>query len=788
MRYAFPVILLATAVCTSPAHAENRYDINIPGQRLDLALITLGGQARISIGGVDARLSSATSKSVRGRMSISRALQVMLRKTGFEFVAVDDRTVRIVAAVARHLPPVPVEASRPTPTRLAQDQPDPDIIVTASKQEQGLDQYPGSVRLETIGSVGLSENSGTGALVARLPTLASTNLGPGRNKIFVQGIADSSFSGPTQSTVGLYLGELRLTYNAPEPDLRLYDIDRIEVLEGPQGTLYGAGALGGIVRIIPNAPATDALHISGNAGFSATEGGGSGFDIAGTINAPFLGDAAAIRATGYKQIEGGYIANGLTGTRNSNRSKIEGGRVTLRVHPGNRWTVDIGGVIQNIGTRDGQYAERGLPPRTHNAQFSQPFDNDFKALNLVVMKTWDHLSLVSSTGIVEHDLSERFDATGYLARPEVLAYDDSNRIRLITHETRFSHKSGNGATWVAGFSMLDSIDRLERSLGPIGVPSMLATVRNTKTELAVFGEATQPVTRRISATLGARIAYARTIGEVLGGVGPEFEPRRSETRILPTAAISWKPRPDVIAFLRYQTGFRSGGIAISGGQINTVQRFDADEINTAELGLRFGDVENTNSSRFSGGLTGFFTIWKDIQADLIGNTGLPFTDNIGRGRIFGLEANARWQPAKNLTLDGAFFLNDSALVAPALGFEDANEHGLPNIAKAGGRFSVSWEKPLSDALVFKLNGTLRYIGRSSLGTTAPLILEQGEYAQVDMSTGLDFGKWRITLDATNLLNVTGNSFSYGNPFSVGLGQQVTPVRPRTFRIGAHIEF
>ena len=90
--------------------------------------------------------------------------------------------------------------------------------------------------------------------------------------------------------------------------------------------------------------------------------------------------------------------------------------------------------------------------------------------------------------------------------------------------------------------------------------------------------------------------------------------------------------------------------------------------------------------------------------------------------------------------------------------------------------------------MFKLNGTLRYVGQSSLGTTAPLIIEQGGYAQVDMSTGLDAGKWGITLDATNLLNVTGNSFAYGNPFSVGLGRQITPIRPRTFRIGMHIGF
>jgi hypothetical protein len=78
---------------------------------------------------------------------------------------------------------------------------------------------------------------GTEKITQRVPTVASTYLGSGRNKLFIRGIADSSFTGPTQATVGQYLGDLRLSYNAPDPDLRLSDLARVEVLEGPQGTL-----------------------------------------------------------------------------------------------------------------------------------------------------------------------------------------------------------------------------------------------------------------------------------------------------------------------------------------------------------------------------------------------------------------------------------------------------------------------------------------------------------------------------------------------------------------------
>ena len=303
-------MLLATYVCACPAVAATRHSFNVPAQRLDAALIVLGEQAQISIGGVDIRLAAVQSKAVRGTMPVARALQIMLQGTGFDFVAVDASTFRVFRAAPTRLR-TPQKPAKPRPASLPSapppDVPVVDIIVTASKQGQTLEYYPGSAHIEKVGGVGMSENLGTNAFVARLPTLTATNLGPGRNKVFVRGIADSSFSGPTQSTVGLYLGDLRLTYNAPEPDLRLYDIDSVEIIAGAQGTLYGAGALGGIIRIMPNAPDLEGFHASASGGVSVTKGAASGFDIGGIVNIPISNDHIGIRVVGYRQRLGGYI-------------------------------------------------------------------------------------------------------------------------------------------------------------------------------------------------------------------------------------------------------------------------------------------------------------------------------------------------------------------------------------------------------------------------------------------------------------------------------------------------
>jgi outer membrane receptor protein involved in Fe transport len=170
--------------------------------------------------------------------------------------------------VARVQPPAP------PPVTIAQS----DILVSASKQALGIDRYPGSVKVITTDRGWLAENAaaGTGAIARLLPILASTNLGDGRDKLFIRGIADSSFNGPTQSTVGEYLGDIRLNYNAPDPNLNLYDMSRVEVLVGPQGTLYGAGTLGGIIRFVPNPPDSHALSATASAGVSGTQSGGPG--------------------------------------------------------------------------------------------------------------------------------------------------------------------------------------------------------------------------------------------------------------------------------------------------------------------------------------------------------------------------------------------------------------------------------------------------------------------------------------------------------------------------------
>jgi iron complex outermembrane recepter protein len=794
IRY-LSALALSAFVAASPTFAAEKRSFDIPAQRLDTALIELGKQAGISVGAVDGRIGVARSQSVRGSKTIKSALKTMLRNTGFDYQIVDAVTVRIVRAP---LPPVrqgaapprpsPPPRQTPPPPRLSQAEPEPDapadIVVTGTKQGQALDSYAGTAHILDVGSLGMDSFEGTRALIDRLPTISGTNLGPGRNKLFIRGVSDSSFTGPTQATVGLYLGDLRLTYNAPDPDLRFYDIEQIEVIEGPQGTLYGAGSLGGIVRIIPKPPSSDNIHASAIAGVSSIHGGSTGNDGALSLNLPLAHDVLAIRVLGYHQIEGGYIDDPGQNLRDVNSAKIGGWRAALRVTPGDDWTVDVGLIAQNINTRDSQYSERGLPKLSRAARIRQPFDNNIAARYITIMKHWDNVDLVAVSSRVRHDLTSTFDATSPLDPDNVLVFDEDEEVRMTNHEVRLSGRMGQEGTWVFGINQVRNKDTVIRGMGPVDAVEEFARLRNETIERAIFGEATRHVVGDFSATLGARVVRATTAGEVIGVTIDEAEPVRHATRFLPTAALTWKPRADLLAYLRYQSGFRGGGIAVSGPNGDIAKRFVPDKIQAVELGVRHGSA----ADRLSGSATLFYTDWRDIQADLLKPDGLPYTDNIGRGRIFGIEVNASWKPIAGVTFDLGMFANNSKLINHAPGFLAVGRRSLPNIAGFGARGSISYVRRVSVATDFKADANFRYVGRSRLGAVPPLIFEQGNFTEIGLSAALITERWRLTLEATNLFNINGNSFAYGNPFFVAQGHQITPLRPRTVRLGAQIGF
>ena len=778
--FAVPIVCLAA----SPAAAADKA-FHIHAARLSEALISLAEQAGITIAVTDPAVAMLGARSLHGRMSVRAALDRVLAGSGYRYEFVGPQAVRIVRAARRPPPrprPAPPEPAAPLPAATA-----PDIIVTASKQGVSLDRFGGTARVidlhnQDVGRFGVR---GSDAILDRLPMLSSTSLGPGRNKLYIRGVADSSFNGPSQSIVGQYLGDVRLTFNAPDPDLHLYDIQQVEVLEGPQGTLYGTGALGGILRLVPTPPNLRETAGSMSAGLLSTHHGGWGGDVAGMINLPLATDRLALRIVGYGSDDGGYIDDAVRGRRGINRTHVYGGRATLLLDAGNGWRIELGALGQYLAGRDGQYAMRGLPPLTRATNLPQPFDNDYRLGEITIRKNWSGVELVSATGIVRHDLETQFDATGFPRTSGPQLYVEDVRITLITNETRLSQPNAHGEGWVVGWSVVHDVDEINRSLGPPESPLPIAGVRNSVSEGALFGQYSLRLGGNVVGTLGGRATLSRNVGEPLNLRGIAAEPGRTDFRVSPMASITWRPHDGLLFYARVQQGFRAGGLAVEGvGRRAVATRFESDGLTSFEAGFRLG----RSSSPFHLDTVLSAARWSHVQADLIDRRGLPFTTNLGDGRILGLETNASWRVSPAFSLEAAAFLNDSALSHPDSAYAAAQDRDLPNVPRAGARAAAHLTKSLSHSLTLAVDGALRYVGRSHLGIGAPLDQVQSGFVDGQLGSRLDFGRFGVSVDVDNVADARGNRFSFGNPFTVANGLQTTPLRPRTVRLGFDATF
>lgn len=786
--------LLATALLATlslPMAALARpATVDSPAGQAGRAAIAIARQTGTSIIITDSAIALRRVPAIRGRMEPHEAARRLAEAAGGRAVRVGDSGWRIVAApdVARPLDRVASRSTQPAPTPAEPPALPPEpvqIIVTASKREQTLDAYAGQASFVpgeqlVVGGVG-----GTERLIQRLPTISSTHLGSGRNKLFIRGIADSSFTGPTQATVGQYLGDLRLTYNAPDPDLRLSDMELVEVLEGPQGTLYGSGSMGGIIRMVPNAPELGITQASAIIGGALTTHGAGGVDGNAVFNLPFLIDDAALRVTLDATSQGGYIDKPLLGRDNVNRTQILSGRATLRFELAPDWTIDLMGVAQSTDARDSQYADRDGPPLERAARVVEGAEADYLQGQFIVSGRLGDVRLRSTTGIVQQDLLEQYDASQPDGPDQ--QFVQANDTAMVANETRAWQPLGDELGWLAGFSFTHNDTRLTRSLTNQTQRISTTGVSNRIDEFTAYGEASVRLFDSLVATAGGRFTHA-----TLGGAGEDVAAQlaaaqaavtasRTETAFLPAASLLANVAGDTTLYLRYQEGFRPGGLAIEGP---FVRRFDNDHNSTFEFGLRHGQP---GSGPFELAASLSYTDWRDIQADFIDQSGFPSTANIGDGQVWTASLTTAVAVTPELRLDAGVIYNDSKVDEPRQDIAFARLSQVPNIARVAGRLGFDYETALNDRIDLSAQGWVSYVGKSRLGIGPELGDLQGDYLDSGVTVRVGTPDLGLSFSVTNLTDEVGNRFALGTPFATGR-EQVTPLRPRSVRIGIDAAF
>ena len=724
-------------------------------------------------------------------MDASDALARLARASGLQVRRVGANSYVLAAAPSSRQAP-----STKSPSKFVRfaDQPLPepepqDIIVTASKRDTLSRRFPGQwsrIDGDEFAPLGVP---GTEAIESRSVGFSSTHLGAGRNKLFIRGIADSSFSGPTQSPVGQYFGDMRTGYSGPDPDLKLVDMHSVEILEGPQGTLYGSGALGGIVLLRPNTP--DLGEFAGTAaiGGSVTWHGDLGYDSSAVINAP-LGSNVAVRGVAYHAREGGYINNVATGEEDINDIGVTGGRATLTAELAPDWFVDVAGVAQRIEGDDSQYADDEGSGLTRDSLVDQPFSSDFALASLVVRKDSGSIRFRSTTGASWQDVDENFDATlGDLVRQ----LGQHSKARALSNETRVWRPMAEGYSWLVGFSSIAHRYQVARDLTIDDMTTDLAGIENRVRETTIYGELGLELSPLIEASVGSRYTISK-----LSGSGQHLSPlawtkleaedsKRTEHRFLPSAALLARPLDGLTLYARYQQGFRPGGLSIAA---DTVRLYRNDRLGTAELGFRYG---TPGRDRFDLQGSATRSVWKDIQADFLDPSGLPVTDNIGDGRVWTITANAGVRLTPDVRLEAGIAWNDGKITKPTDLFRTlmiGNGSGsmdIPNIARVVARGAIEWHHDLPGDWRLETNAYARYVGRSRLGVGQHLGEEQGQYLDSGLVLRASDEQRTFSLTVTNLSDEVGNRFAFGAPIATG-ADQLTPLRPRTVRLGFEHSF
>ncbi len=777
--------LLVAVFSSRLAYAdEPRHHFDQPKQPFRQAVIDLAVSADISLGGVDPALCGTQAPALHGQMSAEQALRRLLKGSRCSIDRVDSRTFRLRRVFAE---------PAPTPAIAEPTEPPEEVIVTGYRRRQTLGASPAA--LSVIGGDTLRAYSdGLRAVSARVPGFTTTNLGPGRDKILLRGLSDGVFTGRTQSTVGLYLDDTPITFDAPDPDLLLVDMAQIEVLKGPKGALYGQGSISGVVRLVTNKP--DLGKLSGNvsAGIAATANGAPSSRLSAVVNLPLIRDRLAVRLVGYDDRSGGYIDDLAIGHEDINKTRRFGGRASATWRLNDQWRLTGTVAGQAIDNRNSQYVSGTLGTYTRAVAIAEPHDNDFNEAALTLSGAMGWATLKVSLNHLHHHLTSRYDAEGiasWLSVPTSgqLAYDEAQQVELVTQEVSLVSPSHQKFRWLGGLYNAESRETFSPDLTELMSNRILFSERRQDRILdrAVFGEASYDLTPAWSLTGGLRGTWNshRTQSLITEAISSDLSLRQADYHLSHTVSLRYQPRPDMALYLQTSEGYRSGGFNTTklASQPPLPTHYDGDELNNYEAGLKVGLP--AHDATFN--LALFRFNWTNIQSDQLQSSGLPVTVNIGDGANTGLELEAGWHPLDTLNLTAVAQFNDPHLTRATPAYATAENSGLPLISKISASVSGDWSRYLG-AAIWQSHASLAYRSPSRLNFGALQKVTMDGYTTLNLATSVTTGHFTYDLHLDNATGTAGNSFAYGNPFSLSQTPQSTPLRPRTLWLTLRVDY
>ena len=734
---------------------------------------------------------SGGSTALSGRYALSDALARMLAGAPCAWRIVDAHTVRITATASA--PAARAAAGTPTVSEL---------LVTASRRAERPDDLPAGVSAITGDQLFITNAYDARATAGQLVGVLTTNLGPGRDKLLMRGLSDGAFTGRARSTVSTYLDDHPINYNAPDPDLRLVDVERVETVRGPQGALYGSGALSGVYRIVTNKPDSETFAGGLQASGANTVGGAPSYESDGYVNLPLVDGRAALRLVAYYDDQGGYLDDLSLRRSNVDSTVRTGGRAALGLALGDSWTADLSLVGQRLSSRDTQYTTLTKPGKRAN-QVREASANDFAQAALTLHGELPWGQVTASTSYVQHAYSSLYDATAVAVQfletdNDLGVYSESARIRRLVQDVVIASTGAGPVSWLVGAYGASSVERTPSSLDLVPTPAALAAsfaappARLTRVynedrvdhvrEGALYGEGTWRFAPGWTVSAGARaFDTALHVNADIVGAPPAQSRAVKATGdyhgVSSKLSLQHQFDDGLMLYGLYSDGFRPGGVNTTNFVGIKPQRttFDPDRLMNFEFGAKGQFLDRRLTLRGAA----FYDLWDNIQSDQYRASGLAYTANVGDARIQGLEAEAAYDWDFGLSLQANALYSAPKFTRTNPDFAGQLGSGLPGAPRMSGGLVARYERPLPRDLRLRLVAQADYVGPARLTFDPIFSARTDRVIDAELLAEVAARRWSVSVFVNNPANSAGNTFAYGNPFTFGQVRQVTPQRPRT---------
>jgi len=702
----------------------------------------------------------------------------------------------------------------------------PTVIVTANKRTEKLQDVPMAVSAISADDIRREGANSFADYATQVPGLNVISTAEGQTQLVLRGI--TSGSGQANSAVSTYINDApygsSTVYSGGgllTPDLDPADLERIEVLRGPQGTLYGSNSLGGLVKFVTVPPDATRAYGYVSSGYSSVAGGDNGFSERAMFNAPLVENKLALRVNAYNRTDPGYIGNIATGRSDINEAKVKGGRAEMLWTPTDKLSVNLSALAQNLSS-DG-LANTGvevdpttLLPRYGYQKQSRAagtglFTIQYRLYDASVNADFGWAKLVSSTSYGTQKVNSDQDVTaayGPILNPAFGLTDggysitDPITLGKFTQELRLQSPEEQALEWRVGLfytrestTNQQNVEAFDASTGaPLALPP-LGTINvgpGIFREWAGYTDLTWHATSQLSVLVGGRYSndqttFTQTGSGLLTGTS-DFTTRSTDSPTTFLLNPSFKFNDKLMAYIRVASGFRPGGpnVGVPPG-LGAPVSFGPDKLTSYELGFKSILLDR----RMTLDADVFYINWSQIQLTSTAG-GFSFLGNGGKAKSQGLEASWKYTPVSGLVVSANASYTDAELAADTptdlFGY---NGDRLPWVPKWDATVALDYDFPLGGGWSGSAGASYNYVGEREtdfLPVPGPRLTVPG-YHGIDLHAGSYYGPWTLQAYVKNLTNQRGiTSLSsetidpQGSPFAASY------VPPRTVGVNIRYDF